>query len=432
MPGSIIDRRKNPNSKSISDRQRFIKRVSDKLKKAVDKKLTGDYKINEDGGVEISVPADGIAEPRFTHDGKSGEYDIILPGNKDYLPQDLIGKPPPRGGGRGREGSEDGSGEDEFSFVLSKDEFLDIVFSELELPDLLKQAVVNIEAFSMKRAGHTTAGAPTNLNIQKTAIAGLSRRMALLAPKVSEIEELEEELKTADKARAEEIELLISELRRKSLAISYLDDVDLRFNNFVKQPKPITQAVMVIIMDVSFSMGKREKLIAKKFFILLKLFLDRTYKNIDIVFIRHHTEASECDEETFFTSKEGGGTLVSTSYELALKVIRERYSPDAWNIYVAQASDGDNAYSDMDESRMLLKELLPLAQFMVYTEIISEMSHQHMFGFTVFEQGENETNMWQMMTPIEKKFNNLAMAKINNESSVVSVFRKLFAKREAK
>ena len=99
---------------------------------------------------------------------------------------------------------------------------------------------------------------------------------------------------------------------------------------------------MFCLMDVSGSMDEERKDIAKRFFILLYLFLTRNYERIEVVFIRHHTIAKEVDEDEFFHSRESGGTVVSSALKLMQEIIRERYPLTEWNIYAAQASDGDN------------------------------------------------------------------------------------------
>ena len=124
----------------------------------------------------------------------------------------------------------------------------------------------------------------------------------------------------------------------------YLDDIDLRYKHFTKKPFPVKQAVMICLMDVSGSMGEFEKNMAKKFYILLYLFLNKVYKNVEVIFISHTTSAAEVTEHEFFYSQENGGTIVSTGLQLAKNIIDERIDTSATNVYIAQASDGDNWY----------------------------------------------------------------------------------------
>lgn len=439
----IIDRRKNPKSKSLSNRQRFVDRARKAISDSAKKALVNNS-MSSEGDVNVSVPTGGIDEPHFRHDPYVGEYDYVLPGNTEYIVGDIIRKPPSQDGQGGRgNGAGEGGGEDEFEFALSYEEYLNVIFDDLELPDLIKKTEKNAMAFALKRAGHTNAGNPSNVNIEKTAISGIARRLALKAPKLAKIRELEAELedlkeiadreihageeKTKTWKRIAEIEEEIASLRARAMAINFLDNVDLRYNNFVKQPKPITQAVMFCMMDVSYSMGEREKIIAKKFFVLLHLFLKRRYENIDVVFVRHHDQADECDEETFFTGKVSGGTVVSTGYEKIKEIIAARYPTEDWNIYMAQASDGDNATSDNDNVKKLLAtDLLPNIQQFTYIEIEDAMRAEYIRAY-----GGGGSGLWSVLSSLAKVFENMSAAKISHENEVVKVFRNLFKKEEA-
>lgn len=432
----LIDRRKNPKAKSLSNRQRFVDRAKKAVRESA-KKALSTRSMSDQTDVDVSISTDGLEEPRFGHDQTVGEYDYVLPGNHDFIVGDIIRKPPQQdGGGGGGSGSGDGGGggEDEFEFSLAYDEFLDVIFDDLELPDLIKQSEKNAVSFVNRRAGHTNVGIPANLNVEKTAVAGIARRIALKAPKLRKIKELEEEIESIlakyapeevlqrdDIRRIAELENEIKSLRAKSNAISYLDNVDLRYNNFVKQPRPVTQAVMFCVMDVSFSMGEREKIIAKKFFLLLNLFLRRRYKNIEVVFVRHHDSAIECDEETFFTSREGGGTVVSSGYEEVKKIIADRYDPADWNIYIAQASDGDNEYDDNARVQQILTEdFLPVVQHFVYIEI--DRGYYGFYG----KQFAADSGLWKVIAPLANVHENISVAQIDNESEVIRVFRNMF------
>lgn len=422
MSFSIIDRRKNPKSKSLSNRQRFIERVKKQVKSSADRKL-GSRSITDSGDNDISISRDGIDEPVFHHDGKSGDYDYVLPGNQDYVPGDKIKKPQGGSGQRGREGSEDGEGEDDFEFTLTHEEFLNIVFDGLELPNLVKKSENGSPRMKQHRAGFTSVGVPTNLNVERTAIAGLSRRLALKAPKLARVRELEEELeRTTDAKRRAEIEEEIRVLRIRANAISFLDNVDLRYNNFVQRPDPVSRCVMFCLMDVSYSMEEREKIIAKKFFMLLHLFLLRQYKVIDVVFVRHHSQAEEVDEHTFFYDRVSGGTVVSSGYKLINQIIAERYPLETWNIYMAQASDGDNAFVDNDVCRdTLVGDLLPKLQYMAYLEITRGMTSHY---------DSQSVTLWDVLNDLEFEHDNIACTRVQDDADVIGAFRGLFAQKD--
>ena len=354
----IIDRRKNPGQKNLSNRERFIERFRGRIKEAARKHI-GERRISDTGDQEIILDKGGIDEPRFRHTRDDGQWDYVLPGNEKHVAGDTIDKD---GGGEesGSEASPSGDGEDEFSFYISYDEYLDMIFDDLELPELIKRSEKSIPASHVKHAGYTNFGAPTNLNIERTAIAGLSRRIALRAPKHRRVLELEEELQEAGDDRKVEILEEIELLRARARAISFLDNVDMRYNAFARHELPTSQAVMICIMDVSGSMGEREKTISKKFFLLLNLFLKRQYENTDVVFVRHHHEAEVCDEDRFFGDRATGGTIVSSAYATAVDVIKQKYPASEWNVYVAQCSDGDNYPGDEARCAPLLEELLDM------------------------------------------------------------------------
>jgi uncharacterized sporulation protein YeaH/YhbH (DUF444 family) len=187
---------------------------------------------------------------------------------------------------------------------------------------------------------------------------------------------------------------------------------------------PNANAVMFCLMDVSGSMGEREKDLAKRFFVLLHLFLKRRYDRTEIVFIRHTHEAQEVDEETFFYSTQSGGTIVSTALEEMRRVIDERYPSSEWNIYAAQASDGDNSVTDSERCISLLdNEIMRLCQYFAYVEIIDERE-SHIFGST-----DNGTSLWQAYSTVDDNWPNFQMTRIAKAADIYPVFRRLFTKQ---
>jgi uncharacterized sporulation protein YeaH/YhbH (DUF444 family) len=426
----FIDRRLNPKDKSLGNRQRFVRRAREAFKRSIrDQVRTG--KISDvDAEHAVPMPAGGTSEPRFEEAKESGRRQLILPGNRHFTPGDRISKPDQRVGGAG--GSIKEIVEDDFRFVLSREEVLDLFFEDLELPDMVKLNLRDILAFKPRRAGFAATGSATNINIVRTMRNSHGRRIALKRPKREEVATVEQELAALEAgppspgARQriaelrEELELLV---RRRRL-IAFVDPVDIRFNRFEPQPQPNTNAVMFCLMDVSGSMGEREKDLAKRFFVLLHLFLKRRYDRIEMVFIRHTHEAQEVDEETFFYSTQSGGTVVSTAIEEMRRIIDERYSGGEWNIYAAQASDGDNFVDDSDRCIALLdEEIMPLCQYFAYVEIIDERE-SHIFGDT-----DNGTSLWLAYNIIDEKWPNFQIARIARAGDIYPVFRQLFTKQ---
>ncbi len=415
----LIDRRQNAKNKSTVNRQRFLRRYKKQIKKAISDQISERSITNVDSGESISIPTRDISEPTFRND-KGGVREGIFPGNKEFAPGDRIKRPPGGGGEQGRRASDSGEGEDDFVFEISKDEYLDLLFDDLELPNLKKNQLRKMTKSKTVRAGFTTDGVPTNINIVRSLRAALSRRIGMGSEPRRMLRELEAELEAleqnpvADEARRAELHQEIAMLRARLKKIPFIDTFDLRFNNFVQRPVPTSQAVMFCLMDVSGSMDQETKDIAKRFYILLYLFLTRSYRDVDVVYIRHHTQAKEVEEEEFFYSRETGGTIVSSALELTRDIIKQRYPPTDWNIYAAQASDGDNWNDDSPLCEQILaKELLPQLRYYAYVEI-TRRDHQ---------------GLWEHYENLLDKYDNFAMQHIREHNDIYPVFREFFRKQ---
>ena len=418
----IVDRRLNPGSKSLENRQRFLRRAKALVQGAV-KKSSQDRDIKDvlEGG-EVSVPIDGMDEPRFRREG--GTRDMVLPGNKKFIEGDMLPRPN-QGGGKGR-GAGEGDSEDAFRFVLSRDEFVDLFLDDLELPDLAKRKLAEVESQGIRRAGYTTSGSPANISVSRTVSRALARRVALRRPRPELLAALEAELaECSDEARRTELMAEIEALKAKIKRIPFIDPIDIRYRRFETVPKPVAQAVMFCLMDVSGSMTEHMKDLAKRFYMLLYVFLKRRYKHVEIVFIRHTHQAEEVDEETFFYSTESGGTVVSTALEMMASIVAQRYRPEDWNIYAAQASDGDNLSSDSAKSAALLSDgILPLCQYFAYLEVGRD--EDPMSSGVVPRQ----TDLWQTYDRVRKADAPFAMRKVWHRRDIYPVFRELFQRRD--
>ncbi|WP_217572832.1 YeaH/YhbH family protein [Mesorhizobium sp. GbtcB19] len=427
----FIDRRLNPKDKSLGNRQRFLRRAREELKRSIRDRVRAGSIAELDREHAVPIPRKGTSEPTFSDAKDSGRRQHILPGNKTFNAGDLVPKPN-GGGGAGASAPGTTESEDDFRFVLSREEVLDLFFEDLELPDLVKLSLKQILSFKPKRAGFAASGAPTNINVGRTMRNSHGRRIALRRPKRAEVEALaaqiaELESKPPDARTHERIVALRAELdrlERRRRRIAYVDPVDIRFNRFDPQPRPNASAVMFCLMDVSGSMGEREKDLAKRFFVLLHLFLTRRYERTEIVFIRHTHEAKEVDEHTFFYHTQSGGTVVSTALEEMHRIIEERYPASEWNIYAAQASDGDNFATDSERCIELLdRRLMRLCQYFAYVEIIDERE-SHIFGST-----ENGTSLWRAYNAVDQKWPNFQMRRIAAPADIYPVFRELFARQ---
>ncbi|MGG5218194.1 YeaH/YhbH family protein [Rahnella variigena] len=417
----FIDRRLNGKNKSAVNRQRFLRRYKSQIKQSIAEAINKRSVTDVDSGESVSIPNADINEPMF-HQGRGGLRHRVHPGNDHFVQNDRIERPQGGGGGGSGQGeaSQDGEGEDEFSFQISKDEYLDLLFEDLALPNLRKNQHKQLNEFKTHRSGYTSNGVPANISVVRSLQNSLARRTAMTAGKKRELRELEStltEVEHSEPAQLLEEERLrkeIAELRAKIAKTPFIDTFDLRYRNYERRPEPSSQAVMFCLMDVSGSMDQATKDMAKRFYILLYLFLSRTYKNVDVVYIRHHTQAKEVDEQEFFYSQETGGTIVSSALKLMDDVIKERYDPAQWNIYAAQASDGDNWADDSPLCHQLLaQKILPLVRYYSYIEI-TRRAHQ---------------TLWREYEVLQEKFDNFAMQHIREQEDIYPVFRELFHKQ---
>ena len=414
----IVDRRLNPGGKSLENRQRFLRRAKSLVQAAV-KKSSQDRDIKDvlEGG-EVSIPLDGMHEPRFRREG--GTRDMVLPGNKKFVEGDMLPRSGGGGGGRPTEAGE-GDNEDAFRFVLNRDEFVDLFLDDLELPELTKRRLADVESEGLHRAGYTTTGSPANLSISRTVSNALMRRVALQRPRPQVIAELEAELEDCDEARRAELLAKIATLKSKIRRIPFIDPIDIRYRRFENVPKPVAQAVMFCLMDVSGSMSEHMKDLAKRFYMLLYVFLKRRYRHVEIVFIRHTDRAEEVDEETFFHGPASGGTLVSSALQAMHEIIRSRFRPADWNIYAAQASDGDNLSADGEVAgRILTEHILPVSQFFAYLEVGEA-------GGYSFEMPDS--SLWTLYERLRSAGAPLSMRKVHDRSEIFPVFHDLFQRR---
>ena len=429
----FVDRRLNPKGKSLANRQRFLRRARTQIRDAVQKSLKDSGVADLDKDRKIKISTKGTKEPRFRLDPRSsGERDFVLPGNKEFSPGDAIDKPKGGQGGGGKDASDSGEGEDDFEFTMTQEEVLDIFFEDLELPNLVRTTLKETPNKQWKRAGITTAGSPTQINLIRTMRNSFGRRLALKRPTTADIEALETALDAAERADPVDtvkIAALKEDLAKASAKrkwVGFIDPIDVRFNSFTEQPTPTSQAVMFCLMDVSGSMGEREKDLAKRFYMLLHLFLKRRYKKVDVVFIRHTHDAQEVNEQEFFYSRQSGGTIVSTALDKMLEIQKARYATADWNIYAAQASDG---YTQSGDARtcveMLNEQIMPLCQYYAYIEILDEREME------VFASEDSGAELWRAYRTVAGDWANFATKRIAKPQDIFPVFRELFRKSEA-
>ncbi len=419
----IVDRRLNSKNKSLVNRERFLKRYQKQIRRAVSDTVSRRNITDMEQGESITIPKRDISEPVFRH-GQGGKRSIVHPGNKEFVQGDRIQRPPGGAGGGSGSGqaSADGEGMEDFVFQISQEEFLEYLFEDLALPNMVKRQLLSTDSFDYHRAGVSEVGNPAQINVVRSMRSAHARRIALRGKERRRRREILAELESlAQSPWSEDVEsqqvVLQAELARLNIkihAIPWLDDFDLKYNLRVKIPKPSPKAVMFCVMDVSGSMTQDIKDTAKRFFFLLYLFLKKNYEKIEVVFIRHHTQAQEVDENTFFYARETGGTVVSSALNLMGEIIEERYAPSQWNIYVAQASDGDNWHEDNQRCHdALINDILPFVQYYTYIEI-----------------GDRDPQgLWYLYEHLQRDFlDRFAIQRVRNNAEIYPVFRELFRK----
>ena len=416
----IVDRRFNDKGESNSNKDKFLRRVKGQIKKSIPN-IVGQNSIKDIVGGKggIKIPIKSIGEPNFTYEPGTGKRKFVHSGNPGFVEGDQIQKRGQgRGNKRGRKGSKDGKWDDEFVITISREEFLKYFFDDLKLPDMVLKRLTQEVEWVSKRAGYTTSGSPSKMNIVRSLRNSLGRRMGMTGAYLKKAKDAQEKADAElDPVKKDEFQKEADKWKKMALAVSMFEDMDLRYNNTERRPVPTMSAVMFCIMDVSGSMGEEEKDIAKRFFTLLYIFLTKEYERIELVFIRHHTEATEVSEEEFFNSQESGGTIVAPSLELMHKIMTERYS-SGWNIYCCQASDGDVWSGDdaRESAELLGSKILPKIRYMAYIEIMRDAT------------GE----LWQEYDHLTRHFKNLAMQQISSLGDIWSVFRELFDEKANK
>ena len=418
----LIDRRLNGRNKNAVNRERFLRRYKEHIRRAV-KGMVAERSITDmDKGGEVSVPSKDVSEPSFRH-GRGGDWETVHPGNREFIKGDKVPRPQ---GGAGKGGSRPGKGDsvDEFVFTLSREEFLDIFFEDLELPHLVRNHLGAVEQKKLVRAGYVRDGAPCNLSVVRTLKTALGRRIALGAPLRERLDEANERLSRArsdgaDEAAIEALEQEVADLLARLGRVPFLDEIDLRYRHRVARPEPVSRAVMFCLMDVSASMDENKKDLAKRFFTLLYLFLTRKYRQVELVFIRHTDDAEEVDEQTFFYDTKSGGTVVCSALELMHEICVARYPASSWNVYAAQASDGDAFGADVGRSGRYLREaLLPLARYYAYIEIPDS-------------DESRPSSLWAEYECLQAEHDNFAMRRACRRDEIYPVFRDLFSKENA-
>src|SRR6266851_8996919 len=379
--------------RSAGDRLRHRQKVRESIRENIADIIAEESIIGKNKDRVIKVPVRGIKEYRFVYgDNSPGASQ----GDGDSRPGQVVGKTGKEGTGKGEEAG-DRPGVDYYETDVTLEELIEIMFEDLELPNLERRALREmLSEFSSHRKGYRKVGIRIRLDKRRTAKQRVIRMLASdKRQEAAARAEADAAAKAAVEANADaDLELdgdedaledgdteeslapgeeslapgAIATLQRVRRRFPFHTD-DLRYKHVEVDTKEESNAAVICIMDTSGSMDTMKKYLARSFFFLLYQFISTRYRNVEIVFIAHHTEASEVTEEEFFHKGESGGTFISSGYAKALEIIAERYHPSLWNLYAFHCSDGDNFDSDNPAALKDAEELAGICNLFGYGEI---------------------------------------------------------------
>lgn len=341
--------------RSAGDRLRHREKVRESIRENIADIIAEESIIGKDKDKVIKVPLRGIKEYRFIYgDNAPG----VGQGDGEARPGQVVGKTGKEGQGKGDGQAGDRPGVDYYETDVTLEELIEIMFEDLELPNLERRTLREIPSDrSSKRKGYRHVGIRVRLDKRRTA---RQRVMRMLATRKNQIAQ-------ATQAPAAPTAGAPDGGDRERRFPFHQDD--LRYKHLEQDIREDSNAVVICVMDTSGSMDTMKKYLARSFFFLLYQFISTRYRNVEIVFIAHHTEANEVTEEEFFHKGESGGTFISSGYQKALDIIAERYHPSLWNVYAFHCSDGDNFDSDNPAALRAAKELAELCNLFGYGEI---------------------------------------------------------------
>ncbi|AEG60110.1 sporulation protein YhbH [Desulforamulus ruminis DSM 2154] len=313
------------------DQHRHKEKVREAIKKNLADIVTEEGIILSDGRRTVKVPIRSLEQFRFQYDTRKQKH--VGQGNGKTKVGDIIGTDPQQGPGKGPGAGEE-PGADYYEAEVTIDEVAQIVFEDLDLPNLEEKRNKKLASESVEFRDVRKYGIQSNIDRKKTILEVLKRNALKGNP-----------------------------------GLHGITPEDLRYKTWEVIPKFESSAVVLAMMDTSGSMGPFEKYIARSFFFWMVKFLRTKYENVEIVFLAHHTEAKEVTEDEFFTKGESGGTRCSSVYKLALEIIESRYSTDDYNIYAFHFSDGDNLNSDNEVCIRYIDQLLLKCNLIGYGEI---------------------------------------------------------------
>ena len=380
--------------RAASDRSRHRHKIEKAIKESIKDVVSEESIIGQSGKKKIRIPVRGIKEHQFVYGNNEKNKRVGSAQGKDVSKGQRIGqKRQPQQSDGNKPG--DKPGEEKYEIEMSLEELAEYLFADLNLPELEKKRFKFITEEKMKRKGKRPYGIRPRLSKKETIKQKIRRK------------------KSAVKAGSYDPE---SDERFP------FHDSDLRYKHIAPVQKDNTTAVIFFVMDVSGSMNKSKKFLARSFFFLLYQFINHRYSSVDVVFVSHTTEAKEVDEEKFFTRASGGGTMASSGLQKVKEIIDKRYHPNNWNIYTFYCGDGENWPSDNEETLSLFKELKEINQMMCYTEIGPDV-HRTGNSLSFFNSFTGD-GLWEKIVPLSDR--NLKRIRLATHNDIWKSFKKMF------
>jgi hypothetical protein len=383
--------------RAASDRSRHRHKIEKAIKESIKDVVSEESIIGQSGKKKIRIPVRGIKEHSFVYGSNENNKKVGSAQGKEVSKGQRIGhKRKQQQGQEGKPG--DKPGEEKYEIEMSLEELAEYLFADLNLPELEKKRFKFLTEEKMKRKGKRPYGIRPRLSKKETIKQKIRRKKAAIKAGVYNPDEDER---------------------------FPFHESDLRYKHIAPVQKDNTTAVIFFVMDVSGSMTKSKKFLARSFFFLLYQFLNHRYSSVDVVFISHTTEAQEVDEERFFTRATGGGTMASSGLQKVKDIIEKRYHPNNWNIYTFYCGDGENWPSDNDESIELFEYLKEINQMVCYTEIGPEkdLSRDSLSFFSTFA-GDG---LWEKVFRLVGK--NFKKVRLSTHDDIWKSFKKLFGGR---
>lgn len=396
---STFRERRSVADRSAADRERHKKKIEKAIREGIRDVVADESIIGQSGKKKIKIPVRGIKEYQFVYGDNKKNKKVGSGDQKQVSRGQVLRKKGDKKKGNGK--ASDQSGDEYYDVEISLEELAEYLFVDLELPDLEKRKFKFIKDKKLKRSGYRKKGARFKLSKKET----LKRK-----------------------------------IKRKKQAISsgqydpegderfpfHLDD--LKYKHMKQKNIESSSAVVFFIMDVSGSMDKNKKYLARSFYFLLYQFLRHRYENIEVVFISHATEAKEVSEDDFFKKATSGGTMMSTSFELEKEIIDKRYHPSSWNIYTFYCGDGENWTIDNDKTVKLMKELAEVNQMICYGEINPFLVDQDDGPFVQYQSTNDPGSMWHRLSICQ--YLGIKRVRIKSHKDIWPSFNKLFGARK--